>query len=194
MRAIRLKTFRLIPALALSLVMLSTVGCDIFDTREPEPPGSGGTPWEPPTVPSIVFTNLTTGLEDLTGVNYEKSLGETFKFVPMPADVDRLGPEVFADWTKSVEVDVTQRILAAASSVEVSFINPEQTLDQDPFATFEAPYELIVTDTQGKKETYKGRARFDMQRLSQGWHLIQWEDLEGVQGFATWGYLRGTTR
>jgi len=180
--------------LGLTLILLAAVGCSIFDTRDPEAPGEGTTPWDPPTVPAIVFTNMKKGLEDLTGVNYEKSLAETFTFVPTLGDVDKLGPEVFADWTKGVEVGVTQQILATASKVTVSFISPEQILDQDPFAAFEAPYELTITDKQGGSETYKGRARFGMQRLSQGWHLIKWEDLEGVEGFATWGYLRGVTR
>jgi hypothetical protein len=180
--------------MGVALVLLVSVGCSIFDTRDPEPPGGGGTPWIAPTVPSFVFTNMKNGLEDLTGVNYEKSLAETFTFVPMPADVDKLGPEVYVDWTRAVEVQVTQRILASASKVVVAFISPEQILDQDPFAAFEAPYELTIMDTQGGVETYKGKARFDMQRLNQGWHLIKWEDQEGVQGFATWGYLRGVTR
>jgi hypothetical protein len=180
--------------LGLTVCLFFTMGCSIFDTRDPEPPGGDTTPWLSPTVPSFVFTNMTNGLEDLTGVNYDKSIAETFTFIPMPADVDKLGPEVYENWTRTVEVEVTQRFLATASKVEVAFISPEQVLDQDPFAAFEGPYEMTITDSQGGKETYKGKARFNMQRLSQGWHLIGWEDLEGVEGFATWGYLRGVTR
>ncbi|MEJ2722168.1 MAG: hypothetical protein P8181_13665, partial [bacterium] len=131
----RLPVTKGVRVLGLILILLAAFGCSIFDTRDPEPPGEGTTPWEPPTVPAIVFTNMKKGLEDLTGVNYEKSLAETFTFVPMIGDVDKLGPEVFEDWTKGVEVDVTQRILEEAAEVSVSFIRPEQILYQVPFAT-----------------------------------------------------------
>ncbi|UCG52634.1 MAG: hypothetical protein JSW58_03540 [Candidatus Latescibacterota bacterium] len=181
-------------AIGVALTLLLCTGCGIFETRDPEPPGGDTTPWNPPTVPSIVFINMENGLEDGTGVNYEKSLADDFTFVAMPGDKDKLGEGVYQNWTKEVEVGVTQQILAAASAIQVSFLNPEQKVDDDPFATFEAPYEFEITDTQNQKTTYKGKARFEMQRLSQGWHLIKWEDLEGVEGFATWGYLRGTTR
>jgi hypothetical protein len=174
--------------------LLFFVGCGIFDTREAEAPGSKGTPWVTPSFPEKVFLNLESGLKDLTGVNYEKSLGDAFTFIALPSDVDRLGAAAFADWTKAVEVDVTQRVLGDATKVSVSFINPEQIRNEADFADFRAPYELIVTYTRGDIDTFKAVAQFDMQRLGQGWSLIRWTDQEGVEGFATWGYLRGTTR
>jgi hypothetical protein len=153
--------------LLVAFLLAASVGCGIFEPRDANPPGSEGTPWVSPTLPAQVFLNLESGLEDLTGVNYEKSLGDAFTFIPLQSDVDRLGAAAFADWTKTVEVD---------------------------FADFRAPYELIVTYTRGDIDTLKAVAQFDMQRLGQGWSLIRWTDQEGAEGFATWGYLRGTTR
>ncbi len=37
-------------------------------------------------------------------------------------------------------------------------------------------------------------AEFDMVKVSSGWQLIEWRDIEFVEGFATWGFLRGTNR
>jgi len=182
------------PALLVAFLLVVGVGCGIFEPRDANPPGSEGTPWVSPSLPAQVFLNLESGLEDLTGVNYEKSLGDAFTFIPLPSDVDRLGAAAFADWTKTVEVEVTQKILGDATKVAVSFINPQQIRNEQDFADFRAPYELIVTYTRGEIDTFKAVAQFDMQRLGQGWGLIRWTDQEGVQGFATWGYLRGTTR
>jgi hypothetical protein len=181
------------PVMAVLLALLS-LGCSIFEPRDAETPGSEGTPFIAPDVPSLVFSNMKSGLEDLTGVNYEKSLGDAFTFIPLPADEDALGPEVYQDWTKAVEMNVTNRILADASNLLVSFINPEQIRDEADFADFRAPYELTVTYSSGDTETFKGVAQFDMQRLGGNWYLIRWTDQEGVEGFATWGYLRGLTR
>ena len=180
--------------LLVAFLLAASAGCGIFEPRDANPPGSEGTPWVSPTLPAQVFLNLESGLEDLTGVNYEKSLGDAFTFIPLQSDVDRLGAAAFADWTKTVEVEVTQKILGDATKVAVSFINPEQIRNEADFADFRAPYELIVTYTRGDVDTLKAVAQFDMQRLGQGWSLIRWTDQEGVEGFATWGYLRGTTR
>jgi len=180
--------------LGVVVLALSGLGCDLFDTREAETPGSEGTPFIVPDVPALVFANMETGLEDLTGVNYEKSLGNAFTFIPLPSDVDALPPGTFDDWTKTVEMEVTQEILADATALKASFINPKQIRDEADFADFRAPYELMITQTAGDTVIYKGVAQFDMQRLGQGWHLIRWTDQEGVGGFATWGRLRGETR
>ena len=180
--------------LLVAFLLAASVGCGVFEPREAETPGTGGTPWVSPQVPSQVFLNLESGLEDLTGVNYEKSLGDAFTFIPLPTDLDALGEAAFANWTKAVEVDVTQKILADATKLTVSFINPQQIRNEADFADFRAPYELIVTHTRGEVDTFKAVAQFDMQRLGQGWSLIRWTDQEGVEGFSTWGYLRGTTR
>lgn len=182
------------PFFAVAVLLLSGPGCDLFDTREAEQPGSGGTPFITPDVPAVVFSNMENGLEDLTGVNYDKSLGSEFTFIPLPSDQDALPPGTYDNWTKAVEMQVTQEILADAKLLGVSFINPVQIRDEADFADFRAPYELMITQTSGDTVTYKGVAQYDMQRLGQGWHLIRWTDQEGVEGFVTWGRLRGETR
>jgi hypothetical protein len=174
-------------------LQLLVAGCGIFDTRQAETPGSGTTPWVVPDLPEKVFSNLINGLKDLTGANYEKSLGDAFVFIPLPADVDKLGPCPFEGWVKSVEVSTTDAFLTEASAVAVSFV---RTIirDEADFVDYRVSYELTITYKRGGSETFKGVAQFDMQRLGQGWQLIRWTDQEGVEGFATWGYLRGETR
>lgn len=180
------------PALVAAALLFS-LGCGIFDTREAESPVTSGTPWVPPTLPQLVFDNLESGLEDRNGANYYDSLSDAFTFIPLQADVDRLGSDVFADWTKAVEVAVTGVILGDATSIQVSFAKEQIRNDAD-FADFRVTYELIVTFTRGDTETFRGVAQLDLQRLSNGWHLIRWTDQEGVEGFSTWGYLRGISR
>lgn len=179
--------------LLVAAALVALTGCDIFDTRDAEVPGTGGTPWVPPTLPAQVFINLESGLEDRTGANYEKSLGDAFTFEPLAADVDKLGADVYRDWTKSVEVQVMETILNDAQSVAVEFIKA-QIRDEADFADFRVTYQLAITYSNGDSETFKAVAQFDLQRIAGNWQLIKWTDQEGVEGFATWGYLRGVTR
>lgn len=181
-------------AIVIGASLSTLVGCGIFDTREAEAPGTGGTPWVPPTTPAQVFVNLESGLEDLTGANYEKSLDDEFTFVPLQADVDKLGPDVYRDWTKAVEMDVTERILSDAQSVGVDFLEKRQIRDEADYAEFRVTCQIAVRYANGDEETFRERAQFDMKRVAGNWRLVKWTDQEGIEGFATWGYLRGITR
>ncbi|MFQ5511236.1 MAG: hypothetical protein ACE5EO_05250 [Candidatus Krumholzibacteriia bacterium] len=193
-RAILLCSAAMRGALAVTLGL--TAGC-LFDTRDAEDPGGNTSSWEVPTVPSRVFLNMESGLEERTGVNYERSLHDVFTFVPLPEDA--ANPTLagkFDNWTADVEKTVVNRLTSESSSIEVSFTNREQIRDQNPFADFRMDYELIVASNTLPPDTviYRGKAQLDMQQGSKGWQLVRWEDIERVSGFASWGFLRGSLR
>ena len=180
---------------ALAIIGLAS-GCSVFDVRDAEAPGGEGSNWQVPDVPQAVFVNMQTGLEDLTGVNYTRSLNDPFTFVPLQEDLQN--PSLagkFVDWTIEVETQVTERLVAESSAIAVIFTNITQIRDQSPFADFQADYELKVTSTAtGQEIIYKAKAQFDMQEGSKGWQLVRWVDIERVSGFASWGFLRGSLR
>ena len=168
-------------------------GC-IFETREPIPPGSGSSSWLTPDFPDKIFANLKSGLEELDGENYNRSLNDIFTFVPLPDDVDQFPAGTYGNWTAEVEKTVVQGIVSDASAISVAFDNLTQTISQGQNAQFESDYTLTVTNAISGVETFKGKARLDMLNGSKGWELIRWEDIERVSGFATWGFLRGRIR
>lgn len=166
-------------------------GC-LFDTRDAEPPGGEGSTWVVPTVPSRVFTNLKSGLEELTGTNYVRSLHDDFSFIPLPEDESQFPPGWFVGWNRDTEVQVVERMVAESNEISVRFISPQQITDQASFAEFRADYELIMDKPAlAEPDTFQGFAEFDMVNGSKGWQLILWEDLERRSGFATWGRVRG---
>jgi hypothetical protein len=182
--------------LAATLVFGSTA-CDIFETRDAAVPGGPGSCWQVPTVPSRVFLNLKSGLEELTGVNYNRSINDVFTFEPLPEDANNPTLEgKFDNWTADVEKDVVNRLVSQSSAIVVTFSNQVPIRDQSPFADFQADYELVVvTNTVPvDSQTYKGKAQIDMEEGSKGWQLVRWVDIERVSGFASWGFLRGTLR
>lgn len=179
------------------VVILGSVSSCIFDTRPADPPGGPGSTWVVPNLPTQVFTNMRTGLEELTGVNYKRSIDDGFTFVPLPEDANNPTLDgAFDNWTADVEKEVVDKLLADASDITLQFSNIEQIFDQTPFAFFRVDYKLTVMDnsTPPDTTTYQGKAQFDMRDGSKGWQLIRWEDIERVSGFATWGFLRGTLR
>ena len=186
----------------LVMVWFVVIGCFsgcLFDTRDATPPGDGepGSTWVTPDLPDKVFLNMDSGLEDLTGTNYDRSLHPTFTFEPLPEDKNN--PSLagqFDDWTVSVEKQVVQKMLSDARDIEVRFITPQQISSSGTTAEFQSDYELTTIDKGAPPDTvsYKGRAQFDFQLGGTGWQITRWEDLERVSGFATWGFLRGSLR
>ena len=175
--------------------MAPLVGCGVFEPRDAQAPTAEGTSWVVPDFPEKVFQNLKSGLEDGTGVNYERSLHTLFTFIPLDEDANQIGPDKYLNWTRDVETQVMQRMLAEASKVEVEFVTPILEEGSPTDAKFRAKYELKITDRAQPPVTteYQGTAFFDFKKTVQ-WELIQWQDIEFEAGFASWGFLRGTLR
>ncbi len=171
--------------------LIFATGC-LFEPREANNPDSGST-WIKPDYPNKVFANMETGLEDLSGGNYERSIGETFTFVPLPGDVAQLGQETYSGWNAEIEISVLQKLLGDASKIEVAFTSLNPVNQAGDLSQWEASYNLEITPLAdpSAKEIYQGKARFDFLNGSKGYELVKWEDIEAVLGFPTWGYLRG---
>lgn len=180
---------------AVAALLMSVLPACIFSTREAEPPSDGPTNWVVPNVPTQVFINMRTGLEDLTGVNYKKSIQDAFTFIPLPEDATNptlIG--AFDNWTASVEKEVVDKLMASATTVRVTFTNIEATYEQTPYAYYNVDYYLAVTQSGVPPDTLRAKAEIRMQDGSKGWQMIRWQDIERVSGYASWGFLRGTLR
>lgn len=191
-----MRTRRILTNVLRAVVLLAFTagtGC-IFEVRDAAPPDSGST-WVVPDDPQRVFQNMKTGLEDRTGANYFRSLNDAFAFNPTATDSVTQPPGTYDNWTVDVEKDVTDNILANASTVVVNFTDRVQIQDTSVEVKFDLRYELILTDAiSGTDTSYKGAAQFTMVNGSKGWQLSRWRDTEAESGFATWGFLRGTNR
>ena len=98
-------------AAALILILVSSQGC-LFDPRDSEPPETGEVDtWIVPNTPKDVFLNLASGWVSAKNSNYERSLDPEFRFYPRPEDEALFGnPQLFADWTKEVEIAWLTRV------------------------------------------------------------------------------------
>jgi hypothetical protein len=171
----------------------------LFEPREGERPltDEDDTPFVPANRPEGIFPNLQSGVENLAqGANYEQSLADNFEFFPLDQDaVDpSLPPGIFDNWTKPVEMQVLQLMLSESSNATVTF-NREVLQDGPEFVRYRVTYELRLTArVSGVGTIYQGIAEFDVRRVGGIWELEKWRDVERVEDFTTWGYLRGTLR
>jgi len=191
------KPVRRSAAAAVGLLLLT--GC-LFEAREAQPPGTG-TGGPPPVslrFPSDVLQALASGLESLTRSNYERAISETFIFSPTledSLDLNFIGTGVFDNWTKAVEMEVYDNLIAEASEITVTF-NNAPIINDNTFVRYDVSYDLTIISRAVPPDTsvYKARAYFDVRNEGGNWRLTYWDELELVENLTSWGFLRGTIR
>jgi len=173
--------------------------CNLFEPREAEDPGADDDriPFRPANSAAGVFPNLKSGVENLnSGENYDRSLADHFVFLPLDQDAidPSLPPDIFQDWTKDVEMNVLKLMISESSAASVTF-NSTPQINENDFVQFRVTYVLNLTSTATATETeIQGVAEFDVRRISGIWLVEQWKDIESVESFTTWGFLKGSLR
>ncbi len=94
--------------LLILVLALAAAGCDLFGTRDPEPPSSGSSTFVPPTSPDLVITNLENAVAEKSTENFLRCLVDTlsssqrYAFIPTAAAAGRYAA-TFAVWSLQSE-------------------------------------------------------------------------------------------
>lgn len=166
------------------------------DEQAPQSPLDDGPIFPPEPQPTDFFVAFQAGLQTETAALCDRFLSDDFVFSPTPEDSlldDFAGTGVFAAWTRPVEVSVLTPLFHDAASIDVEF-SPVVEINQNVFARYRVAYILAITTTTGTAVEYRGVARFDIRNEMGPWRLVRWDEIENVDGYASWGFLRGTLR
>lgn len=188
---------RRVAVLALALVALLGMSACLFDTRDADPPDTGGAASVTLNQPQKVFVAIEASFEKDNDSDYERATSESFRFYPLlddSLDQDLIGSGVYDNWTKQVELDVLN-LLLSENTLEVTF-SSRAILNQNTFVRFETDYVLtVITPAQPPDTTeYAGQSQIDVRNEGGNWRMTQWKDLSTAPGVRTWGYLRGISR
>jgi hypothetical protein len=183
------------------MLVAVAAGCNIFDTRDPEPPSQSSSSYVPATEPSIVFSNMANAFRDLNSLNYLKSFadsstsGRGFSFEPTPqAKVKYTG--VFLLWNRQSEQqyfdNLRSKITSGSAAVLVFQTLSAQSLQSDS-AQYEATYSLTVPHTVAAvPKVVSGKAQFFLLAdRSRNWVIWRWIDLPTGTSNAAWSDLKG---
>jgi hypothetical protein len=183
------------------LVVLAQVGCNIFETRDPEPPTQSSSTYVPATEPSLVFSNMTNAFRDLSSVNYTKSFadsssaGRSFSFEPTQQAKIKYGG-VFLTWNRQSEQQYFENMrskIPGGSAATLSFESLTVQSLQSDSAQFEATYRLTAPHTVATAPTEAtGKAQFLLiADRSRNWVIWRWIDLTTGTGTSSWSDLKG---
>lgn len=183
-------------------------GCkNPFKTRKSPPPIITEGTWDTPYLPKIVIENLLHAYNEKIIGNFILCLGDSFRFSAPEDSIDALNrgrPELFANWDKSTEVNVTNSIFTTfrqnvdSIKYELSFdtIPPVPDQVEDTMAVLSRDYVLLILKYTPPETTLaQGTATFHMKETSLNWWSIYfWSDIPNVSGGYDWGDFKAEFR
>jgi hypothetical protein len=187
--------------LYMSLLIASLSGCDIFQTRTPQPPQQGQTNFIPPTSPDIVIQNLKSAVAEKNVENYLACLSDTsfggkrFSFTP-PPDIYVQYEQIFFDWDKnSSERTYFNNLIVRSSSTS----SPALTLSSENYVPLSSDSVKYIADyvllwpnnSSGSPQQVKGSLQFFLGvDRNQNWSIYRWIDLKVADSLTTWSVLK----
>ena len=184
-------------AFLLILQLLFLSGCDIFQTRTPDPPTQGTSSYQIPDQPDVVLSNLRSSIAESNTDNYVRSFADTstssqpFTFTPSP-EVGSVYSSVFRNWNVSDERGYLQNLgkpdngtpLLTIQNLKISSKNPDSVV-------YTMDYTLYYPHhRQGIPQVVSGQMQLflkpDSRRL---WSIQSWQDYKTTKD-STWSYFK----
>jgi hypothetical protein len=188
-----------------AFVLLHAQAC-IFVTRQPEPPDTRRSSFQPPTSSQIVLANFQAALREKNVENYIQclvsddsatSLAATRRFVFEPsAEAAARFAGVFAIWNTAKERQAFLALTASISpqsSPALQLLNSRFELLTPDSAVYVSDYLLRPNyQISGAPEEFSGTLRFTIASFPNGfWAISRWSDQAGAQSPApTWSVLK----
>ncbi|KAB2923629.1 MAG: hypothetical protein F9K22_08615 [Bacteroidetes bacterium] len=183
------------------LLLLGAAGCDLFETRDPEPPGTDNQSLPFATDDQVLLQNFQSAFQQKNITEYEKLFadsalhGRTFLFVPNQSAAVRY-PSVFAAWNTDSETDYFRKLVGAldassAPRMVLAFPAPPVRYQNDS-AVHTVEYTLTVQhDRPGVTDQFTGRSELYMAPNALGlWTVYRWVDYETKKD-SGWSELKG---
>lgn len=190
------------PALYVGIVLVSMLllGCDLFATREPESPITGGSLFEQPTTPTTVLRNMQNAINFSNPLDYRKCFSdsavglEPFRFQPSAEGLS-VSPGRFVDWSIDDEEGYIRTIFSelvpgAASTLVLTPDEVTATPIGDSI-TYNADYTVSFPHTrEGVEREATGRLVFTMKLSPRNeWYITRWQDI-AVNNQPSWSLLK----
>ncbi|MCB2204855.1 hypothetical protein KQI65_08895 [bacterium] len=189
-----------IRVLTLSLTLAFTAtACDLFSTRDPEPPSSGSSTFVPATSPDLVLANLENAIAEKNTENYLRCLVDTlnssqrYTFIPTSAAAGRYAT-TFADWSLQSERGWFAALKAFAEDdapSSLSLTGSFAVIAADS-AVYEGEYDLNFRHgLSSVSETARGSLQFIMHPDRNSiWSITRWTDLP-LNDETSWSEWKG---
>ena len=174
------------------LCMVSA-GCDLFQTRDPQPPNQAASTFKPPDTPEILLDNFVSAVEEHNVTNYMRCFVDTasssMQFVFSPS----AGYEsIFLNWKLEDEQRYFQNLGDPSGAVPVLSISDFQELNRTSSSSeMTMNYFLFYPHRRADvSQQVKGFMHlYALLDSRQQWVINRWEDTKTTSD-STWSYLK----
>lgn len=174
-------------------------GCDLFTTREAEPPDAPRSDYQIAFTPEILISNLVNSLKDKDIENYLSCLSDSsftdkiFTFSPSSEALSQF-PALGDNWNKKNESQYINNLkikIPDKLPITLSLTNSSSSVHGDSI-TFVASYSLSTPFSDATiPANYQGELIFEMVRDSRFvWSIYFWRDIKG-SNLPSWSELKG---
>jgi hypothetical protein len=177
------------------LWLISTQGCGIFDTRDPESPETVRSTFIPPTSADIVIDNLGFAVQEKNSENYLKCLSSmSFQYIP-DSKSQLLYEQIFLNWNQQAEKRYLDNLISQTdqTSSSVLFLDNERlTQLSSDSASFQADY-IFVFQHNNTSIPKSGKGNLLMTIAADEnslFYIRKWEDFRQNDTDFTWSEFK----
>ncbi len=181
------------------IVSFHLIGCDLFSTRDAEPPEKPRSNYQTAFTPEILISNFINSLKDKDIENYISCLSDAsfvnkiFTFTPSSEALSQF-PALGDNWNKSNESQYLNNLKVKIIDdlpITLTLSNSSQSVHGDSI-TFVSSYSLNVPLNDASiPSNYQGEMIFELIRDSRFvWSIYFWRDIKRTES-PSWSELKG---
>ncbi len=182
------------------ILLISSVSCDIFETRDAEPPDQSRSNYQPATSPEILIQNLIDSFADKDVVNYQNTFvtglsSRVFTFVPSSTALSRF-QNLWPTWNIDAEVQYFNNMKTSVPD-ELPVLLSGLSLSPESFSIFgdslkyNSEYFISVPQRNSEPLIFQGNLELSMEIVSTVWLVYFWKD-NAIEDNPSWSDLKGS--
>ena len=186
--------------LVIILLLFLAVSCDIFETRDPEPPDGPRSNYQSATSPEILIQNLINSFADKDVVNYQNTFvtdlsNRIFTFVPSSTALSRF-QNLWPTWNVDAEVQYFNNMKTSVPD-ELPVLLSGLSLSPESFSIFgdslkyNSEYFISVPQINSEPLIFQGNLELSMINVSTVWLVYFWKD-NAIEDNPSWSDLKGS--
>ncbi len=174
--------------------LVAAGGCDLFKTRDPQPPTEGSSNYVTPTTYDKVLHNLVYAISDKNLTNYLNCFVDTtfrpYLFLAAD-DARRSYPDIMNQWNLDAEQRYFRNIKEATPGIpSLSIPDKSPTFVSSDSVLYQLDYTLYFPHTRaGIPQIVQGTMQLSLITDGKHWSIYQWRDVKTTQD-STWSYLK----
>ena len=166
-----------------ALCLALSIGCGLFDLRDPEPPSTDTVPFVPATDPHIVLQNLRVSAEAKSTSNFIKSITTDYVWRFDPFDV--VSDSV---WAGDRDLSALESMFKNTGTVKLTWAPNDSGPWESGRYYGNLGYRLVFRRSATDSVMFRGKCTIYLRLVGTQWTVYRWADVNDGTDVSTWGY------